>query len=112
MSSDDTSNEHGVRIYRIRKKYWRAPEVGTFLRAIDRVTENTKNATTARGSTKYLRLPSENESRGGGIPSGLPINFYNPALLANLRATMKPAYDELRINQSAYPLVHDHVIQE
>ncbi|KAF9790740.1 hypothetical protein BJ322DRAFT_999041, partial [Thelephora terrestris] len=112
MSSDETSTERGLRVYRIRKKRWRAAEVGTFLHAIDRVTEQTKNITTSRGSTKYHRLPGEKESQEGGIVSGLPINFYSPTWLANLRAHMKPVYDSLNIKHEVYPLVHDQIIQQ
>jgi hypothetical protein len=112
MSSDETSVEHGVKLFRIKKKFWRAAELGPFLHAIDRVTERIQNTTTSRGSSKYHRLPGENESREGGIVSGLPINLYDPVWLANLRANMKPAYDMLEVKPDAYPLVHDPIIQE
>lgn len=112
MSSDESSTEHGVKLYRIKKKFWRAAELGPFLHAIDRVTAQTKNVTTARGSTKYHRLPGENTSSEGGVVPRLPINFYDAAWLANLQTHMKPAYESLGINPIAYPLIHDQVIQE
>ena len=112
MSSDETDVERGMKFYRIKKKFWRAAELGPFLHAIDRVTEQTKNATMSRGSLKYHRLPGESESREGGVILGLPINFYNPTWLTSLRTSMKPAYDRLRIDPNAYPLIHNQVIQE
>ena len=104
--------EGGVHILRIKKKNWRAAELSPFLHAIDRVTQQVKNITTSRGSSKYNRLPGENVSQDGGVVVGLPINFYNPTYLAHLRTTMKPIYDQLEIAPNAYPLVHDQVIQE
>ena len=112
MSLDESSVEHGMKVYRVKKKYWRASELGPFLCMIDRVTEQTKNATTTRGSTKYKRILGEKESQEGGIVSGLPINFYNPVWLADLRANKKPAYDSLNIKREAYTLAHDQVIQK
>ena len=113
MSSDETSVESGMRIYRIKKKSWRAAELGPFLHAIDRVTEHTKNATTSRGTSKCHRLPGESEpSAKAAVATCLPVNCYDPTWLANLCATMKPVYDMLKINPNAYPLVHDQTIQE
>jgi hypothetical protein len=112
MSSDESSLEHGVKIYRTKKKYWRAAELSPFLHGIDRVTAQTKNVTTARGSQRYLRLPGEGPQSEGAIVPGLPINFYDAAWLANLQAHMKPAFDALEINPVEYPLIHDPVIQE
>jgi hypothetical protein len=112
MSSDESSVERGVKVYRIKKKFWRAAELRPFLHAIDRVTEQTKNATTTKGSQKYHRLPGEGVSSEGGIAPGLPVNFYGAAWLDNLRAHMKPAYDLLEIDPNVYPLVHNQVIQE
>ena len=112
MSSDESSVEHGVKIYRVKKKYWRAAELRPFLHAIDRVTEQTKNVTTVRGSQKYHRLPGGEVSSEGGIVPRLPINFYDAAWLTNLRGHMKPAFESLEIELNAYPLVHDQIIQE
>ena len=111
MSSDESSVEHGVKIYRIKKKYWRAAELSPFLHTVDRVTTQTKNAITSRGCQKYPRLPGEGVSSEGGIVTGLPINFYDAAWLANLRTQIKPAVDWLKIDPNTYPLVHDQVIQ-
>ena len=112
MSSDKTSVEHGVKIYRIKKKFWRAAELGSFLHTINRVTEQTKNVTTSRGSQKYYWLPGKSKSSEGGIVLGLPINFYNVAWLTNLRGHTKPAFDSLEVNLNVYPLVHNQIIQE
>ena len=112
MSSDESSVECGVKVYRIKKKFWRAAELGPFLHAIDHVTEQTKNVTTTRGSQKYNRLPSGEVSSEGGIVSRLPINFYDGAWLANLRGQMRPAFDSLDIDPNTYTLVHDQAIQE
>lgn len=112
MSSDESSVERGMKFYRIKKKFWRAPEVSTFLHSIDRVTEHAKNITTSRGSTKYHRLPGQNESREGAIVRRLPVNLYDPIWLAELRANWKPAYDSLKIEHEAYSLAHDQIIQE
>ena len=112
MSSDESSVERGMKIYRIKKKFWRAPEVSIFLHSIDRVTEHAKNVTTTKGSTKYHRLPGQKESREGAIGSGLPVNLYDPIWLADLRANWKPTYDALKIKHEEYPLAHDQVIQE
>ena len=112
MSSDESSVERGVKVYRVKKKFWRAAELGPFLHAIDRVTEQTKNVTTTRGSQKYNWLPSGEVSSEGGIVLRLPINFYNEEWLTNLRGQMKPAFDLLEINPNTYTLVHDQVIQE
>jgi hypothetical protein len=112
MSSDETSKENGMTVYRVKKKFWRAAELGPFFHSIDRVTEQTKNVTTSKGSRRCHRLPCEKVSSEGGIVPGLPINFYNTAWLANLRAQMKPAFDSLEINLNVYPLVHEEVIQE
>lgn len=112
MSSDESSVERGLKIYRVKKKYWRATELSPFLHSIDRVTAQAKNATTSKGSQKYLRLPGEGVSSEGGVVSGLPINFYDVAWLTNLRTQMKPAFDSLKIDLNAYPLVHDQAIQE
>ena len=111
MSSDESSMELGVRLYRVKKKYWRAAELTPFLHTIDRVTAQTKSATTSKGSQKYFRLPGEGVSSEGGIVPGLPINFYDPAWLDNLRAQMRPAFDSLKIDPNAYPLVHDQATQ-
>ena len=111
MSSDETSVESGVKIYRAKKKYWRAPELEPFLHMIDRVTEKTKNATSSRGSTKYLRLPSNKVSKEGAIVPHLPINLYDREWLVELHANMKPVYDWLNVKHEVYPLVHDPVIQ-
>lgn len=112
MSSDETSKEGGVKMYRVKKKFWRAAELGPFLHMIDRITEQTKNATSSKGSTKYLRLPGKDTSSEGGVVRGLPINFYDTAWLANLQTNMKPVFDSLKINFNPYPLVHDETIQE
>ena len=112
MSSDESSVERGVKVYRVKKKFWRAAELGPFLHAIDRVTEQTKNVTTTRGSQKYNRLPSGEVSSEGGIVSRLPINFYDGAWLANLWGQMRPAFDSLDIDPNTYTLIHDQAIQE
>lgn len=111
MSSDESSVESGLKVFRIKKKAWRAAELGPFLHAIDRVAENRKNAITSRGYVRGLRLPGENRSQGRGVVTSLPINFYDQAFLANLRATARPAYDMLKIDPEAHPLVHHPVIQ-
>lgn len=112
MSSDETDREQGLRVYRIKKKFWRAPELGLFLRTIDRVAEQNKNATSSRGSLRLHRIPGGDESHGGRIVPELPVNFYDPTWLANFRAATKPAYDSLKINPNVYPLVHDLIIQQ
>ena len=111
MSSDESSVELGVKFYRIKKKYWRAADLSPFLHTIDRVTAQTKNATTSKGCRKYFRLPGEVESKEGGIVPGLPINFYDAEWLANLQTQMKPVHDGLNIDPNTYPLVHDQKIQ-
>lgn len=112
MSSDETSVEHGVKVYRVKKKYWRAADLRPFLHSIDRVTAQMKNVTTTKGSQRYLRLPGEGVSSEGVAVPRLPINFYDAGWLANLRANMKPVFDLLKINTNKYPLIHDQVIQE
>ena len=112
MSSDESSVEHGVKIYRVKKKFWRAAELRPFLHAIDRITEQTKNVTATRVSQKYHRLPGAEVSSEGVIVQHLPINFYDPVWLTNLREQMKPAYDSLEVDPNEYPLIHDQVIQE
>lgn len=112
MSSDETGAEGGVKLFRVKKKFWRAAELGPFLHMIDCVTVQTKNVTTSKGSTKYHRIPGGNTSSEGAAVIGLPINFYDPAWLTNLRANMKPAFDSLRIDPNPYPLIHDETIQE
>lgn len=112
MSSDESSVERGVKIYRVKKKYWRAPELLPFLHSIDRVTAQGKNATTTKGSQRYLRLPGEGESSEGPIVRGLPVNFYDASWLAKLQASYKPAFEHLEIDPVEYLLVHDRVIQE
>jgi len=111
MSSDESSVEHGLKIYRVKKKYWRAAELCPFLHMIDRVTAQTKNVTTSKGSQKYHRLPGEGVSSEGGIVPRLPVNFYDAAWLANLQTQMKPAFNSLRVDPNVYPLVHDQTIQ-
>ena len=112
MSSDELSVERGVKVYCIKKKFWRAAELGPFLHAINHVMEQTKNVTTTRGSQKYNQLPSGEVSLEGGIVQCLLINFYNREWLTNLWGQMKPAFDSLEINPNTYTLVHDQVIQE
>ncbi|KAF9777739.1 hypothetical protein BJ322DRAFT_1015465 [Thelephora terrestris] len=112
MSSDESSTEHGVKIYRIKKKYWRAAELGPFLHGIDRVTAQYKNVTTSKGSQRYLWLSGGEQSTGGVAMPGLPVNFYDAEWLTNLQTHMKPAYNSLEIDPVEHPLIHHPVIQE
>ena len=59
MSLDESSTECGVKIYHVKKKYWRAPELHPLLHLIDCITAQAKNATTSKGSQRYLWLPGE-----------------------------------------------------
>ena len=111
MSSDESDPGRAVKHFRVKKKEWRAAELGPFLHIIDRVTARTKAVTSSRGSQKYYRLLGEGVSSGGVVP-GLPINFYDAAWLANLRANQRPAFDLLRIDPNNYPLIHHPVISE
>ena len=77
MSSDETSVEGGVRVYRIRKLPWRSAELGHFLHTIDRVTEDIRDRNAPRGFAGALRLSGGNATHGRKPPKRLPVNFFD-----------------------------------
>jgi len=112
MSSDESSKENEQKVFRIRKKFWRAAALGPFLHVIDRVANLKSDVVGGNAGQKFQRLPGGSNSSHGGVVPNLPVNFYDAAWLANMKANAKPVYDSLCPNPEEYALVHDERIQE
>jgi hypothetical protein len=112
MSSDESGKENGQKVFRVRRKFWRAAALGPFLHTIDRVTNLKNDVVGGNASQKFQRLPGGPDSSYGPVVSKLPVNFYDAAWLANIKANAKPIYDSLGANPEEYALVHDERVQE
>lgn len=112
MSSDDSGKESDQKVLRIKKRFWRAPELGPFLRVIDRIADANSDALKGDVILRLPRLPGGPESTAGGIVKGLPVNFYDPTWLANIKMNARPVYDALRVKEEEYDLRHGDQIME
>lgn len=86
MSSDESSKEDGVTVYRVSKKAWRDDIMTLWLRTLDalhrRDRYNEANSST-RGAAPHLRVMGTRTSKRAPPPH-LPINAFKPSYLRSL----------------------------
>ena len=87
MSSDESDNENGARIFRVKTVPWRNPQLTFWLRTFDALHRKSRYGTIdprLRGAPPRERVDSGLISGGRPVTSGLPENAYDEQYLRNL----------------------------
>lgn len=108
MSSEDEDVEKlghmNVTVFRVRLCAWRAPEIGEYLKYIDKEGENPAVRGT-RGTRSYPRIKIDEDGRSPP-PPGLPRTLYNPTWLAQQERTRSRwVQDELQVSAEIFELL-------